>query len=389
MKGLLAVVVLAATACTGFASATASALTVHRVGPRLSQPATESPLFRGLSSTPGILAGNPSESLPPNPDFSSDGSCGFGVLDDGSTCNANVAQATNNARSMLESLPALPLNLTAYEAMTVPEQLFVIVDVERVARGVPPIAGLTAQLDTIAQTGANNNTDPSLNASSLTGGAVIVSGGANWAGGTSNPLGTNYYWMYDDGPNSPNGDCTSAGAPGCWGHRDNILGGYATASLCSSYGLSGAQDFMGAGFTASGSAYGPSFAEILIGACGAAPTDVVFTWQQALQLLGGGTGGTVPGPPQGLVATTSTTHGVVLTWNAPASDGSSAVTGYELLRGKASGKERELRVVSCAAATCTFHNTGTTPGTKYFYEVEAINAAGTGPLSNQASAVAR
>ena len=55
----------------------------------------------------------------------------------------------------------------------------------------------------------------------------------------------------------------------------------------------------------------------------------------------------------------------------------------------ASGKERELRVVSCATETCTFHNTGTRSGTTYSYEVAAINAAGTGPLSNQASAVAR
>ena len=389
MQGLLAIAVLTATACTGVASATASALTVHRGAARLSQPAAASPLLGGLSSTPGILTGNPAESLPPTPDFSSDGACGFGVLDDGSTCTANVALATTTARSILESLPALSLNLSAYAAMTVPEQLFVMANVERVARGVPPIAGLTAQLDSIAQTGATNSTDPSLNASALTGGAVIVSGGANWAGGTSNPLGTNYYWMYDDGPNSPNGDCPSPGAPGCWGHRDNILGSYATASLCSSYGLAGAQDFMGAGFTASGSTYGPSFAEMLIGACGAAPTDVVLTWQQALQLLGGGTGGTVPGPPQSLVAATSATHGVVLTWNAPAADGGSAVTGYELWRGKVSGKERELRVVSCATETCTLHNSGTTPGTTYFYEVAAINAAGTGPLSNQASAVAR
>ena len=187
MKGLLAIGVLAATACTGFASATASALTVGGAGARISQAAAESPLLRGVSSTSGIPAGNPSESLAPNPDFSSDGSCASGVLDDGSTCNADVAQATTNARSILESLPALSLNLTAYEAMTVAEQLFVVADVERVARGVPPIAGLTTQLDTIAQTGANNNTDPSLNASALTGGAVIVSGGANWAAVTSNP----------------------------------------------------------------------------------------------------------------------------------------------------------------------------------------------------------
>jgi hypothetical protein len=36
--------------------------------------------------------------------------------------------------------------------------------------------------------------------------------------------------MYDDGPDSPNIDCTSAGAPGCWGHRDNILASWPGAS---------------------------------------------------------------------------------------------------------------------------------------------------------------
>jgi hypothetical protein len=367
MKTRLAIAVLGATACAAFASAPAYAMT----------------------SSQGISASNPAESLPPNPNFSNDGACGFNVLDESATCTANVAQAISNGRSKLESLPSLSLNLTAFAAMTVPEQLFVIANVERVARGISPITGLTTQLDTSAQTGATNNGDPSLTAPSLTGGATIVTGGANWAAGTTNPLGSNYYWMYDDGPNSPNGDCTSPGAPGCWGHRDNILGGYASAGLCSSYGLPGAQNYMGAGYTSSGSVYGPSFAEIFIGACGPTPTDVVFTWQEALQLLGGGTGVNLPGPPQNLVAKTSSTRGVVLTWTAPASNGGAAIASYEVLRSKVSGKEGTFRVVSCTTQTCTFRNAGTIPGTTYFYKVEATNSVGTGPVSNEASATAR
>ncbi len=188
------------------------------------------------------------------------------MFDDSDACNQDVVQATNSARTILESLPALSLSLTPYEAMTRPEQLFVIANVERVARGLPPIAGLTTQLDTLAQAGAAINDDPSFPAG-LTGGAVVVIGGANWAGGWVNPLGANYVWMYDDGGLT------------AWAHRDNILGGYATASICSSWGLPEVQDYMGAATN------GTSFAEIFVGACGPPPTDVVFTWQQALQLL--------------------------------------------------------------------------------------------------------
>jgi hypothetical protein len=32
--------------------------------------------------------------------------------------------------------------------------------------------------------------------------------------------------MYDDGPGSPNTDCPQAGAPGCYGHRNNIIRSY-------------------------------------------------------------------------------------------------------------------------------------------------------------------
>lgn len=58
------------------------------------------------------------------------------MLDNSNTCNQDVVQVTNSARTTLESLPSLSLSLAAYEAMTVPEQLFVIANLERVAGGV-------------------------------------------------------------------------------------------------------------------------------------------------------------------------------------------------------------------------------------------------------------
>ena len=267
MKGLNAIAILTAIVCAGFTSTSASAQSMAGVGVRALRLGMASTISREPSRTPELADSDPSESLWPNPDFIADGTCGFAVFDNSDACNQEVVQATNNARTILESLPALSLSLTPYEAMTLPEQLFVIANVERLARGIPPIAGLTTQLDTLAQAGANINDDPSFPAAGLAGGAVFVSGGANWAGGWVNPLGANYVWMYDDGGLT------------AWGHRDNILGGYATASICSSWGLPGVQDYMGA------AASGTSFAEIFVGACGAVPTDVVFTWQQALQLL--------------------------------------------------------------------------------------------------------
>src|ERR1039457_2373944 len=276
MQRSLISAVLAVTACAGFGSTSASATTVNSVGGRFAPLAAASTVSRGSSGSSHLSLSNPSVSLPPAPNFTDDGLCVFYALDKSDACNQDVVDAIDHARATLESLPPLVLNAAAYEAMTVPEQLFVTANLERLARGDSPIAGLTTQLDTIAQTGANNSTDPSLTGIAyLTGGAWMVRGGGNWAAGTSNPLGSDYYWMYDDG------------GPNAWGHRDNILGGYATPNLC---GPSAVQNYMGAGDTTSGSVvggtdYGPSFTEIFIGACGPPPTDVVFTWPQALHLL--------------------------------------------------------------------------------------------------------
>lgn len=104
--------------------------------------------------------------------------------------------------------------------LTPQEQLLVITNLERTARGEPPIAGLTAGLNDVAATGAVHQTDPTMV------GAVAPTVSI-WAR-AEGPLASDYGWMYEDGwsgplQRTPNLACTSATAPGCWGHRANIL----------------------------------------------------------------------------------------------------------------------------------------------------------------------
>ncbi len=95
---------------------------------------------------------------------------------------------------------------------------------------------------------------------------------------------------------------------------------------------------------------------------------------------------TVPGPPLNMTATGST-KGVLLSWNAPASNGGSPVTSYILYRSSVSGQESRYGVFACTAATCTARDAAALFSTKtFYYEVAAVNAVGTGPLSGEASA---
>ncbi len=98
---------------------------------------------------------------------------------------------------------------------------------------------------------------------------------------------------------------------------------------------------------------------------------------------------TAPGAPTNLVATTSSTKGVVLTWAAPSSNGGSAITSYTVYRGSSSGRETSYASLNCTSLTCTYDDSGTRHAATYYYEVAAVNAVGTGQRSNQASAKAR
>jgi subtilase family serine protease len=98
---------------------------------------------------------------------------------------------------------------------------------------------------------------------------------------------------------------------------------------------------------------------------------------------------TSPGGPTDVTATRSKMAGVQLSWRAPASNGGSPVTGYEILRSTTSGMESDYATVTCGSTTCELRDTNTTSGVTYYYEVAAVNDVGVGPLSPQVSAVAR
>jgi hypothetical protein len=90
-----------------------------------------------------------------------------------------------------------------------------------------------------------------------------------------------------------------------------------------------------------------------------------------------------PGAPTGLTAHAGNSQ-VSLSWTAPASNGGSAITGYNVYRGTTAGGEG-LTPVSTPTST-TFTDTGLANGQAYYYTVKAVNSVGTSPASNEASA---
>ena len=91
---------------------------------------------------------------------------------------------------------------------------------------------------------------------------------------------------------------------------------------------------------------------------------------------------TAPGAPS-LALVAAGNLSVNLSWNAPSSDGGSAITGYRVYRGTASGGETVLTTLGTATS---FLDTSVLNGSTYYYQVSAINAVGEGPRSAEWSA---
>jgi hypothetical protein len=219
-------------------------------------------------AAPSSLAlGNPPANVPPNPNFLN--SCYPHTT--GATCMTKVIQATTNARAAEGLGPmALPSN---FNSLTPAQQIFVITNIERVDRGLPPFVGLVDTFSTDAQSGAQSNADPS--PTQVPPGLHLVAWGSNWAE-NGNPLGSNYFWMYDDGLNSGNIDCTTTNQSGCWGHRENIL------SLSDYQHQYGGTLLMGASEVDGSTGNGwESDAELMVLATGPVPP-FSYTWSQAV-----------------------------------------------------------------------------------------------------------
>ena len=219
------------------------------------------------SVTYSVVTGTPAANIPPSPNFLA--ACY--PHNASAPCMGEVEQATTTARAAEGLGPmVLPSN---FDSLTPAEQLFVITDIERVDRGLPPILGLVNEFDADAQSAAQANDDPT--PVSVPTGTQVTTWASIWAE-NGNPLASNYFWMYDDGPGSGNIDCTAAGQSGCWGHRNNILG---LTNYQKTYGgnlLMGAAEAYGT--TGNGWA---SDAELLVLATGAMPP-LTYSWAQAV-----------------------------------------------------------------------------------------------------------
>jgi hypothetical protein len=213
--------------------------------------------------------------IAPNPDFVA--TCE--PTDDSVNCITQEFEAIDNAQTQ-EGLQPTSIDIDAFTQLNPAEQMFVLTDLERVIRNLPPVVALTTQLDSVAQQGAVKMTDPALNGWVLTGGKGAIAWDSNWAGGL-NTVGSDYFWLYSDGEGY-NIDCTPTDQSGCWQHEENIL-----APITGTCGDQKTlpQMVMGAGATTTAE-YGPSEAEIIVQECGGLPSDVVFTWSEAQEILG-------------------------------------------------------------------------------------------------------
>jgi len=261
------------------------------VTPKVVKPVTTPPAV----STPRIV--NPQTNIAPSPNFLQAGQCTqvngawsctnpcitsqmtFPVVSSTPACTSYLLLAINNARAV-EGLSAMVLPSNWY-SLSVPEQLFVVADLERTARGLPPYLGINAALSARSQQAAETNTDPGVAsgfAVSTDPGGYPAMGGA-WSGGFS-VLAADYMWMYDDGwggsvSATSNIACTSSLAAGCWAHRDELLG--SDPGFNPGVGLASTNCEMGVGYAIVGGS--GSYVDLIERPAAAAPA-MTFTWAQ-------------------------------------------------------------------------------------------------------------
>jgi fibronectin type 3 domain-containing protein len=89
-----------------------------------------------------------------------------------------------------------------------------------------------------------------------------------------------------------------------------------------------------------------------------------------------------PDPPRNLQAIAGD-GAVTIQWTAPLSDGGSPITNYKIYRGTVAGGES---LITTVGNVNSYTDTGLANGQRYFYRVSAMNDAGEGGLSNEASA---
>ena len=200
--------------------------------------------------------------------------------DHSATClDESVAILNAGRRSERLGPLVLPGN---WSHLTVPEQTFVLTELERTARGLKPDSGLAADWNAAAKSGADAGTDPTRAGAGARGGFLSI-----WAGGEPNPILATVGWVYDDGTypdgTTENIACTPASASGCWGHRGAILRDTA-ATACGSRCAVGA-GYSSNGLVVAGTHNRESYAEVFGIHASNNPDPLVFRWASELPQL--------------------------------------------------------------------------------------------------------
>jgi hypothetical protein len=198
----------------------------------------------------------------------------------GAACTDTAVDILNQASATMGQ-PAYVLPAD-FDSLSPVQQLFILTNDDRTLYGLAPIPGLTGQLNQDAATGIQTDSDPWPSAGSW------MAYASNWAGGFSNAVLAYDGWMYDDGPNSGNLDCTDTDRSGCWGHRHDVL-----------------WEFGGGGPLAMGAAVGtdpggmPSFTLLLVEGNQGYQPSYSYTWAEAVADGAGGPAAQVGGSGSG------------------------------------------------------------------------------------------
>lgn len=257
--------------------------------------------FLVLSASQVLGAGliplqNPKSNVTPSPNYLQSATCShskgtwtcanpcvsaqtaqFLAYNNTSSCTTYVLQLINTARRSENVQPmVLPSN---WYSLTPLQQLFVVADLERTARGLSPYLGINKALSLSAQQAALSLRDPNLASRFPIGhDAQQVPGmGSTWSSGFT-VLEADFEWMYSDGwggsrANTFNVLCTSPNAPACWGHRDELLG--YDGKYNPGVGLNCKTCEMGTGFAV---VRGESSFADLIELPASSPPAMTFTW---------------------------------------------------------------------------------------------------------------
>ncbi len=173
---------------------------------------------------------------------------------------------------------ALPAN---FASLKPPQQWFILVNLDRVQYGLPPIPGLTGALNHDALvSGVWRADDPY--PSNTTG---LTTWWPGWAGAFDNVPMAYETVMWNDGLGSTNPRCTPTDHSRCWGHRHSVLWKFGAGSTLA-MGAAAGRD----------SSHHRGYAWLFVGGSAAYTPHYSYRWSQAVA-DGAGTNTYDPGTP--------------------------------------------------------------------------------------------